>query len=91
MSFVPYRIYQDQIVEQSAKELQAVWNEPQHLSFRELQIENGQVANIAAIVESDQKKKPSYRLRYFYHKMVFRNNNFVKRSRNIFAGFFGMG
>ncbi|WML31591.1 CapA family protein [Neobacillus sp. OS1-32] len=43
MSFVPFRIYQDRIVPQTAAEKNYVWRELQGLSFGRLQIQNGSI------------------------------------------------
>ncbi len=49
MTFVPFRIYQDQIVKQSEVEKNKVWNELNNLSFGELEIENGKIKNVTSV------------------------------------------
>lgn len=45
MSFVPFKILQDQILVQNAQEKQVVWNELQGLSYGEVQIKDGIISN----------------------------------------------
>ena len=52
MSFVPFRIFQDQIVKQTEIEKERVWKELQGLSFGELIIENGKITDLTSVADS---------------------------------------
>ncbi|MDN3015258.1 CapA family protein [Paenibacillus sp. BSR1-1] len=52
MTFVPYRIYNDQIVKQNDREKLTVWNELQRLSFGDLQIQEGMIKDSASVAEA---------------------------------------
>ncbi|MEH7415231.1 CapA family protein [Neobacillus drentensis] len=54
MTFVPFRISQDQIVKQSDQDKRAVWNELQELSYGGLTINNGDISENTTIAESNQ-------------------------------------
>ncbi|MCM3566933.1 CapA family protein [Neobacillus mesonae] len=52
MSFVPFRISQDQIVKQSDLEKNRVWKELQSLSFGDLEIQNGRIVDLSSVTNS---------------------------------------
>jgi poly-gamma-glutamate capsule biosynthesis protein CapA/YwtB (metallophosphatase superfamily) len=52
MSFVPFRIIQDQIIVQTEQEKQVVWDELRTLSYGEVQINNGIISDSRTIVEA---------------------------------------
>lgn len=49
MTFVPYRISNDQIVKQNDREQLTVWNELQRISFGDLQIQDGMIKDPASV------------------------------------------
>ena len=51
MSFVPFKIIQDQIIVQTEQEKAEVWNELQDLSFGEVQINNGTISDSTSVAE----------------------------------------
>ena len=53
MSFVPFRIVQDQIILQSDQEKQGVWNELQTLSYGEVKISNGMISGKTTVAEAE--------------------------------------
>ncbi|MEH7336117.1 CapA family protein [Neobacillus drentensis] len=52
MTFVPYRISNDQIVKQNDREQLTVWNELQRLSFGDLQIKNGMIKDPNSVADA---------------------------------------
>lgn len=52
MSFVPFRIIQDQIIVQTEQEKQVIWNELQTLSYGEVQINNGMISDSTTVAEA---------------------------------------
>lgn len=53
MSFVPFKIVQDQIIEQNEQERQGVWNELNRLSFGEVQINKGIISDSTTVAEAE--------------------------------------
>lgn len=53
MSFVPFRISQDQIIKQSNFEKSRVWKELQNLSYGELEIQNGRINDLTSVTNSN--------------------------------------
>ncbi|MEH7094272.1 CapA family protein [Neobacillus vireti] len=53
MTFVPFKISNDQIVNQSDREKRAVWNELQGLSYGGLTIENGDISEKTTIAKTN--------------------------------------
>jgi poly-gamma-glutamate synthesis protein (capsule biosynthesis protein) len=51
MSFVPFKIIQDQIIVQNEQEKQVVWNELQTLSYGEVQINNGIISDLTTVAK----------------------------------------
>jgi poly-gamma-glutamate capsule biosynthesis protein CapA/YwtB (metallophosphatase superfamily) len=54
MSFVPFRIVQDQILVQNDQEKQVVWNELHGLSYGEIQINNGIISDSTSFAEAQK-------------------------------------
>ncbi len=52
MTFVPYRISNDQIVKQNDREQLTVWNELQRLSYGDLQIEDGMIKDPNSVADA---------------------------------------
>lgn len=54
MSFVPFKIVQDQIIVQTEQERQGVWNELKGLSYGDVQINNGMITDSSMVVAGDK-------------------------------------
>jgi poly-gamma-glutamate capsule biosynthesis protein CapA/YwtB (metallophosphatase superfamily)/beta-lactamase class A len=54
MSFVPFRIVQDQIILQTEQEKQEVWDELYTMSYGQLEIKDGTIINLTTIAKAEE-------------------------------------